>query len=64
MEGLILASGFSGHGFALTPILGQLLCELIVQGKTTLPVDAFRLDRFNQGVTEKKGHFAHQHMAD
>jgi len=64
VEGLILASGFSGHGFALTPILGQLLCELIVQGKTTLPVDAFRLDRFNQGVTEKKGHFAHQHMAD
>lgn len=64
VEGLILASGFSGHGFALTPILGQLLCELITQGKTTLPVDAFRLDRFKQGVTEKKGHFAHQHMSD
>jgi sarcosine oxidase, subunit beta len=62
--GLILASGFSGHGFALTPILGQLLCELVVQGKTSLPVDAFRLDRFKHGVVEKEGHFAHQHMAD
>jgi sarcosine oxidase subunit beta len=64
VEGLILASGFSGHGFALTPILGQLLCELIVQGKTSLPVDAFRLDRFKRGIVEKEGHFAHQHMAD
>jgi sarcosine oxidase subunit beta len=64
VEGLILASLFSGHGFALTPIIGQLLSELIVQGKTSLPVDAFRFDRFKHGVTEKEGHFAHQHMAD
>jgi sarcosine oxidase subunit beta len=64
VDGLILASGFSGHGFALTPILGQLLCELVVQGKTSLPVDAFRLDRFKHGVIEKDGHFAHQHMVD
>ncbi len=64
VEGMILACGFSGHGFALTPILGQLLCELVVQGKTSLPVDAFKLDRFKHGVVEKEGHFAHQHMAD
>jgi sarcosine oxidase subunit beta len=62
--GLILASGFSGHGFALTPILGQLLSELIVHGKTSIPVEAFRLDRFKQGTVEKEGHFAHQHMVD
>ncbi len=64
VEGFILASGFSGHGFALTPVIGQLLGELVVQGKTSLPVEAFRLDRFKQGVAEKKGHFAHQHMTD
>ncbi|HSJ54616.1 MAG TPA: FAD-binding oxidoreductase [Anaerolineae bacterium] len=63
VEGLILASGFSGHGFALTPIIGQLLCELVVQGETSLPVEAFRLDRFKRGVAEKAGHFAHQHLA-
>lgn len=62
VEGLILSSGFSGHGFALTPILGQLLCELVVEGKTSLPVDAFRLDRFRTGVVQKAGHFAHQHL--
>lgn len=60
--GLILACGFSGHGFALTPIIGQLLCELVVQGATTLPVNAFRLNRFKHGVVEKGGHFAHQHL--
>ena len=62
VEGLILACGFSGHGFALTPIIGQLLSELVVDGKTSLPVDAFHLNRFRQGIVEKAGHFAHQHL--
>jgi sarcosine oxidase subunit beta len=62
VEGLILACGFSGHGFALTPIIGQLMCELIVEGETSLPVDAFGLDRFERGVVEKAKHFAHQHL--
>jgi sarcosine oxidase, subunit beta len=65
VEGFILACGFSGHGFALTPVLGQLLSELVVEGKTSLQVDAFRLDRFSKkGGGEKKGHFAHQHVVD
>lgn len=62
VSGLILACGFSGHGFALTPIIGQLLCELVVNGKTSLPTDAFRLSRFDQAVTKKRQHFAHQHV--
>jgi len=62
VEGLIVACGFSGHGFALTPIIGQLLCELVVDGKTSLPVDAFSLKRFATGKIEKAGHFAHQHI--
>ncbi len=64
VEGLLIACGFSGHGFALTPIIGQLLSELVVRGKTSLPVDAFRLDRFKHGVVETEGHFVHQHMDD
>jgi sarcosine oxidase subunit beta len=62
VEGLILASGFSGHGFALTPVIGQLLCELITDGETSLPVDAFRLERFSSGQVQKATHFAHQHL--
>jgi sarcosine oxidase, subunit beta len=60
--GLILACGFSGHGFALTPIIGQLLSELIVDGKQSLPTEAFHLDRFKEGQAVKARHFAHQHL--
>ena len=36
VEGLILASGFSGHGFALTPIIGQLLSRAGCTGEDKL----------------------------
>ncbi len=42
------AFGFSGHGFQLSPIVGSLLAELIVEGKSPLPLKPFRADRFNQ----------------
>ncbi|MDR1816516.1 MAG: FAD-binding oxidoreductase [Clostridiales Family XIII bacterium] len=46
VPGLILVCGFSGHGFGICPTAGLLLSEL-AQGQTpTLPVDAFRYDRF------------------
>jgi sarcosine oxidase subunit beta len=45
--GLFHAFGFSGHGFALAPIVGELLAGLIVDGRASLPIDAFRPDRFN-----------------
>jgi sarcosine oxidase subunit beta len=42
------AFGYSGHGFQLSPIVGSLLAELIVEGKCSLPLAPFRADRFNQ----------------
>jgi sarcosine oxidase subunit beta len=47
MDGYILATGFSGHGFCLGPIAGQLLSELVVDGKPSLSLDEFRLSRFD-----------------
>lgn len=45
--GLAIACGFTGHGFGIGPITGLLLSELLLDGKTsTLPIDAFRYDRF------------------
>ena len=41
------AFGFSGHGFQLGPIIGQILSDLITEGRSSLPIDAFRVDRFN-----------------
>ncbi len=48
-NGLFHAFGFSGHGFALAPIVGALLAELIVDGRSSLPIEAFRANRFNNG---------------
>ncbi|MEM9681707.1 MAG: FAD-dependent oxidoreductase [Pseudomonadota bacterium] len=41
------AFGFSAHGFQLGPIVGRLMSELIVDGNASLPIEAFRVDRFN-----------------
>ncbi len=46
IQGYLLASGFSGHGFCLSPIAGKLLSELIVDGEPSIPLHEFRLSRF------------------
>jgi sarcosine oxidase subunit beta len=47
VQGYLLATGFSGHGFCLGPIAGKLLSELIVDGEPSLSLHAFRLARFS-----------------
>ncbi|MGW4248405.1 NAD(P)/FAD-dependent oxidoreductase, partial [Nocardia sp. NPDC004722] len=52
IEGLFLATGFSGHGFKISPAVGRLVADLLLDGDTGLPhVDAadFRYERFAQG---------------
>ena len=44
------AFGFSAHGFQLSPIIGQIMAELIVDGKTALPIDPFHISRFNSTI--------------
>jgi sarcosine oxidase subunit beta len=46
VAGLTLALGFCGHGFALSPIVGQLISEQILDGAPSIPLDAFALERF------------------
>jgi sarcosine oxidase subunit beta len=46
IEGLMIAAGFSGHGFCLGPITGQILADLAVFGSTELPIEPFQLSRF------------------
>ena len=43
------AFGFSGHGFQLSPIVGSLLADLMMEGKSPLPLEPFRAGRFNEG---------------
>jgi len=44
--GLFHACGFSGHGFQLGPVIGQILAELVTTGTSSTPLAAFAVDRF------------------
>jgi glycine/D-amino acid oxidase-like deaminating enzyme len=46
-RGLVLATGFSGHGFGLGPIVGRLMAELIVDHRPSLDLHPFRFSRFS-----------------
>ena len=46
VEGLMLANGFSGHGFMQAPGVGQLIAEWIVDGAPSLDLHELRLERF------------------
>lgn len=53
LSGFMLATGFSGHGFALGPIAGRLVAELILDGKPSLDISGFRFSRFAEGAIGK-----------
>lgn len=38
--------GFSAHGFQLSPIIGQINAELIVDGHSQFPIEPFSIGRF------------------
>lgn len=46
VQGLMLANGFSGHGFMHAPAVGQLITEWIVDGTPSLDLSPLRLERF------------------
>ncbi len=49
--GLIVAAGFSGMGFKISPAVGEALAELITAGAAThVDLDAFRPGRFAEGA--------------
>lgn len=46
-EGAYHGFGFCGHGFALSPLVGRIIADLIVHDATDLPIDPFHLSRFS-----------------
>ena len=48
VPGLVLACGFSGHGFGIAP--ASQIAELIVTGKTTVDLFDLRYDRFKAKI--------------
>lgn len=49
--GLIHAFGFSGHGFQLGPVVGELLAELAIDGRSSISLDSFAIRRFKSTST-------------
>jgi sarcosine oxidase subunit beta len=46
VEGFYIAAAFCGLGFAIGPAIGKLMAELVATGQPSLPIDAYRLERF------------------
>ena len=50
VDGLYLATAFSGSGFKIAPAVGACLAELITEGRArTVDISAFRPERFAEG---------------
>lgn len=47
VEGLVITAGFSGHGFCLGPLTGQIIRELVTDGQSSFPLAPFQGDRFD-----------------
>ncbi|WP_028534339.1 NAD(P)/FAD-dependent oxidoreductase [Paludibacterium yongneupense] len=48
VEGLVVATGFSGHGFGIGPGAGRLAADLITHAPPLVDPHAFRLGRFDE----------------
>ena len=50
VDGLYWATGFSGHGFKLSPVIGRMMAELVLHGDSSgHPIRAFRGSRVREG---------------
>jgi sarcosine oxidase subunit beta len=49
LENLYLANGCSGHGVMHAPAIGQVMTELILDGRTSIDIDSLRPSRFAEG---------------
>lgn len=50
VPGLLLACGFTGHGFGISPVVGQLLAQLAAGETPMLSLQEFRYDRFHSAI--------------
>lgn len=54
VKGFIQCSGFSGHGFMLSPMVTKILSDYIVDGTTPEVLLSLGLDRFKGGAVDKE----------
>jgi sarcosine oxidase len=42
---VVIAAGFSGHGFKFCSVVGEIVADLVLQGSTRFDLGLFRLGR-------------------
>lgn len=57
IEGLYVCTGFSGHGFKLSPMVGILMAELMLEGQAaSIDITPLRMSRFAEGRLNSGGY--------
>jgi len=61
LEGFVLVTGFSGHGFKLSPAVGRGVAELVAHGATRmLDLDFFDPERFRRAEPLRAGGYRYK----
>jgi sarcosine oxidase subunit beta len=56
---LYICAGFSGHGYKISPAVGNLMADIVTQGRSSDPdikAEDFRLERFEQNQPLRSQH--------
>jgi sarcosine oxidase len=49
-DGIVIAAGFSGHGFKFAPVIGEAIADLALEGRTVHPIGFLSPARFARGA--------------
>ncbi len=52
---VVIAAGFSGHGYKFAPVIGEIVSELATEGRSRHPIDFLRLGRLRDTTTKTNG---------
>ena len=55
-SGLVVATGMSGHGFGIAPVVGRIVADLVTRGSSSHDLSPFRLRRFRDGAAKAPQH--------
>lgn len=55
-SGLVVATGMSGHGFGIAPVVGKIVADLVTSGSSSHDLSPFRLRRFRDGAARAPQH--------
>ncbi|MFD2923055.1 N-methyl-L-tryptophan oxidase [Halobacillus naozhouensis] len=50
-ENVMIASGFSGHGFKMAPVIGKIAADLLENGKTSYDIEHMDPNRYVENLT-------------